>query len=75
MATALFQQPLFSLFSQLNFLLFKNGDNSQSLTVGFFLWAAAVELTYKHAPSSANTFDITGNVVLTVASFGFLYLM
>ena len=71
MATAWFQQPLFSLFSQLNFLLFKNGDNSQSLTVGFFLWAAAVALTDKHAPSSAITFDITGNVDPIVASFVF----
>ena len=62
---------MFSLFSQLHFLLFKNGDNSQTLTVGFFLWAAAVELTDKHAPSSANTFDITGNVDLTVPCFVF----
>ena len=66
MATVWFQQPLFSLFSQLHFLLFKDGDNNQSLTDGFFLWAAAVELKDKHAPSSPNTFDITGNVVPTV---------
>ena len=71
MATAWFQQPLFSLFSQLNFLLFEICDNSQSLTVGFFLWAAAVALTDEHAPSSAITFDITGNVDPTVASFVF----
>ena len=69
MATSWFQQPLFSLFSHLNFLLFKNGDNSQSLIVGFFLWAAAVALTDKHAPYLAIPFDITGEVVLTVASF------
>ena len=71
MATVWFQQPLFLLFSQLHFLLFKNGDNSQSSIVGFFLCAVAVTLTDKHAPSSANTFDITGNVVLTVARFVF----
>ena len=71
MATAWFQQPLFSLFSHLNFLLLKNGDNSHSLMVGFFLWAAAVALIDKHAPSSASTFDVTGNVDPTVASFIF----
>ena len=76
MATAWFQQPLFSLFSQLNFLLFKKGDNNQRLTVGFFLWAAAVALTAKHAPSSAITFDITGSVDPTSNSgqLCFLYL-
>ena len=70
-ATAWFQQPLISLFSHLNFLLFKNGDNSQSLIFGFSLWAVAVALTDKHAPSSAIPFDNTGNIVLTVASFVF----
>ena len=72
MATAWFQQPLFSLFSGLHFLLFKKfSGNNQSLIVGLFLWAAAVALTDKHASSSAITFDITSNVVLTVASFVF----
>ena len=71
MATAWFQQPLFSLFSQLNYLLFKVCDNSQSLTVGFFLWAAAVALTDGHAPFPAITFVITGNVNPTVTNFVF----
>ena len=72
MATAWFQQPLFSLFSRLNFLLFKKfGGNNQSLIVGLFLWTAAVASTDKHASSSAITVDITGNVVLTMASFVF----
>ena len=75
MAAARFQQPLFSLFSQLNFLLFKICDNSQSLTVGFFLLAAAVALTDGHAPSPAITLDFTGNADPTVASFVFLYLV
>ena len=75
MATAWFQQPLFLLFSQLNFLLFKICDNSQSLTVGLFLWAAAVALTDEHAPSLAITFDITGNVDPTVSSFVFFFLV
>ena len=61
MAATRFQQPLFSLFSQLNFLLFKICDNSQSLTVGFFLLAAVVALTDGHAPSPAITLDFTGN--------------
>ena len=75
MATAWFQQPLFSLFSQLNFILFKICDNNQSLTIGFFLLAAAVASTDGQAPSSAITFDFTGNVDPTVASFVFLYLV
>ena len=71
MAIAWFQQPLFSLLSQLNFLLFKICDNSQSLKVGFFLLAAAVSLTDGHAPFPAITFDFTGNADPTVASFVF----
>ena len=39
--------------------------------IGFFLWAVAVALTDKHAPLSVVTFDFTGNVDLTVASFIF----
>ena len=71
MATAWFQHPLFSLFSQLNYLLFKICDNSQSLTADFFLRAAAIALADGHDPSLAITFDITGNVDPTVASFVF----
>ena len=74
MATAWFQQPLFFIVYSLKFVFFffvYKCDNSQSLIVGFFLWAAAVALTDKHASSSAITFDITCNVVLKVASFVF----
>ena len=71
MATTWFQQPLFSLFSQLNYLLFKICDNNQSLTVGFFLWAAAVVLTDGHAPFPTITFIITGNVNPTEINFVF----
>ena len=71
MATAWFQQPLFSLFSRLNFLLFKICDSSQSLTFGFFLLAATVALTDGHAPSPAITFEFTGNADPVVASFIF----
>ena len=39
--------------------------------IGFFLWAVVVELTDKHAPLSAITFDFTGNVDPIVASFIF----
>ena len=39
--------------------------------IGFFLWAAAVALTDKHAPLSSITFDFIGNVDPTVASFIF----
>ena len=66
-ATAWFQQPLFSLFSHLNFLLFKICGSSQSLTFGFLLLAAAVTLTDGNAPSPAIIFEVVQSHPLVFA--------
>ena len=58
MATAWFQQLVFSLFSRLNFLLFKICGSSQSLTFGFLFLVAVVTLTDGNAPSPAITFEV-----------------
>ena len=67
MATAWFQQPLFSLFSRLNFILFKICGSNQNLTFGFLLLAAAVTPIDGNAPFPAITFEVVQSHPLVFA--------
>ena len=58
---------MFSLFSRLNFLLFKICGGNQSLTFGFLLLAAAGAPTDGNAPFPTITFEVVQSHPLVFA--------